>query len=81
MNPKFSGYAHPDALVDTEWLAANLNKPGLRIVESNEDLLLYETGHIPGAVNLPFDEIDSRLAELHMLAAPPILYCRAGDKT
>ena len=52
MNPKFSGYAHPEALVDTEWLAANLKAPGIRIVESNEDILLYDTGHIPGAVHI-----------------------------
>ena len=52
MNPKFSGYAHPEALVDTEWLAAHLQDPGLRIVESNEDLLLYDTGHIAGAVHI-----------------------------
>jgi thiosulfate/3-mercaptopyruvate sulfurtransferase len=52
MDPKFSAYANPDALVDTEWLAANLNAPGIRIVESNEDLLLYDTGHIPGAVHI-----------------------------
>ncbi len=52
MNPKFSAYAHPEALVDTEWLAANLDAPGIRIVESNEDLLLYDTGHIPGAVHI-----------------------------
>jgi thiosulfate/3-mercaptopyruvate sulfurtransferase len=52
MNPKFSAYADPDALVDTEWLAANLGRPGFRIVESNEDLLLYDTGHIPGAVHI-----------------------------
>ena len=52
MNPKFSAYANPDALVDTDWLAANLNAPSIRIVESNEDLLLYDTGHIPGAVHI-----------------------------
>lgn len=52
MNPKFSAYAQPDALVDTDWLAANLNDPNIRIVESNEDLLLYDTGHIPGAVHI-----------------------------
>ncbi len=52
MNAKFSAYANPDALVDTEWLAAHLNDPGIRIVESNEDLLLYDTGHIPGAVHI-----------------------------
>ena len=43
-------YAHPEALVDTEWLAHHLKDDGIRIVESNEDILLYDTGHIPGAV-------------------------------
>ncbi|MDZ4289958.1 MAG: sulfurtransferase [Prosthecobacter sp.] len=52
MNPKFAAYATPDILVDTDWLAANLNTPGIRIVESNEDILLYDTGHIPGAVHI-----------------------------
>lgn len=46
---KFSEYAHPEKLVSTEWLAANLDAPNLVILESNEDVLLYETGHIPGA--------------------------------
>ncbi|NBR45825.1 MAG: sulfurtransferase [Verrucomicrobia bacterium] len=45
-------YAHPEALVETEWLARNLNDPGIRVVESNEDVLLYDTGHIPGAVHI-----------------------------
>lgn len=46
------GYAHPEKLVETEWLAEHLNDPGIRIVESNEDVLLYDTGHIPGAVHI-----------------------------
>ena len=45
-------YAHPEALVETEWLSRNLNDPGIRVVESNEDVLLYDTGHIPGAVHI-----------------------------
>ena len=45
-------YAHPDALVSTEWLAAHLNDQNIRIAESDEDVLLYDTGHIPGAVKL-----------------------------
>lgn len=45
-------YAHPEALVETEWLARNLNDPGIRVVESNEDVLLYDTGHIPGALHI-----------------------------
>jgi thiosulfate/3-mercaptopyruvate sulfurtransferase len=47
-----SQYAHPEVLVSTEWLAAHLNEPNTRIVESNEDVLLYDTGHIPGAVHI-----------------------------
>jgi thiosulfate/3-mercaptopyruvate sulfurtransferase len=43
------GYAHPEALVSTEWLAAHLDDPAIRILESDEDVLLYDTGHIPGA--------------------------------
>lgn len=47
-----SGYAHPKALVETQWVADHLNDPNVRIVESDEDLLLYDTGHIPGAVKI-----------------------------
>jgi thiosulfate/3-mercaptopyruvate sulfurtransferase len=46
------GYKHPDALVSTAWVAEHLNDAGLRIVESNEDPLLYPTGHVPGAVEV-----------------------------
>ena len=49
---KFAEYAAPGRLVSTEWLAANLGTPGLVVVESDEDVLLYETGHIPGAVKV-----------------------------
>ena len=49
---KFAEYAHPERLVSTEWLAEHLGQPGLVVVESDEDVLLYETGHIPGAVKV-----------------------------
>jgi thiosulfate/3-mercaptopyruvate sulfurtransferase len=42
-------YAHPESLVSTEWLAAHLADPSMRILESDEDVLLYDVGHIPGA--------------------------------
>ena len=38
-------YVHPEYLVDTEWLAAHLNDPDVRIIESDEDPLLYPIGH------------------------------------
>ncbi len=46
------GYRHPDRLVSTEWVAAHTNDPNVRIIESNEDTLLYATGHVPGAVHV-----------------------------
>src|SRR5690606_10316864 len=46
------GYAHPDALVTTDWVAEHLNDPSIRIVESDEDVLLYDTGHVPGSVKI-----------------------------
>ncbi|MBV8199118.1 MAG: sulfurtransferase [Acidobacteria bacterium] len=46
------GYVHSDVLVSTDWVAQHLQDPQIRIVESNEDPLLYGTGHIPGAVEI-----------------------------
>lgn len=46
------GYAHPEVLVSTDWVAAHLDDPRVRLIESDEDLLLYEIGHIPGAVKI-----------------------------
>ena len=52
MSVNNKGYTHPDALVSTEWVAENLNNANIRLIESNEDILLYDTGHIPGAVKI-----------------------------
>jgi thiosulfate/3-mercaptopyruvate sulfurtransferase len=52
MNQKFSQYAQPEALVDACWLEEHLQESEIRLIESNEDLLLYDTGHIPGAVHI-----------------------------
>jgi thiosulfate/3-mercaptopyruvate sulfurtransferase len=53
---KFRSYAHPERLVSTEWLQeqldAGVGSPELVVVESDEDVLLYETGHIPGSVKI-----------------------------
>lgn len=51
-NEKFAAYAHPERLVSTQWLADNAGTPGLVVLESDEDVLLYETGHIPGSLKL-----------------------------
>lgn len=43
---------NPEVLVETEWLAEHLDDPDIRIVEADEDVLLYDVGHIPGAVKI-----------------------------
>ena len=51
-NPRLQSYADPQRLVTTEWLAEHLGDEGLVVVESDEDVLLYDTGHLPGAVKV-----------------------------
>jgi thiosulfate/3-mercaptopyruvate sulfurtransferase len=46
------GYAHPEALASTDWVAGHLEDPGVRVIESNEDPLVYPWGHLPGAVQV-----------------------------
>jgi thiosulfate/3-mercaptopyruvate sulfurtransferase len=51
------GYAHPEALVTTEWVAEHLSDTeNIRIVESDEDVLLYDIGHIPNSVKIDWVE-------------------------
>jgi thiosulfate/3-mercaptopyruvate sulfurtransferase len=77
--PDKRGYAHPEALVSTEWLARHLNAPDLRVVDatwhmpgSGRDARAeYEAQHIPGAVFFDIDEIAAEGAKLpHMLPSP-----------
>ena len=51
-DPRLAQYAHPERLVTTDWLADHLDDPSVVVVESDEDVLLYDTGHIPGAVKV-----------------------------
>lgn len=50
------GYARPDVLVSTDWVAEHLSDPAVRLLESDEDVLLYDSGHIPGALKLDWVE-------------------------
>jgi thiosulfate/3-mercaptopyruvate sulfurtransferase len=45
-------YAHPEVLVSADWVEQHLDDPRVRIVESDEDVLLYDMNHIPGAVKI-----------------------------
>jgi thiosulfate/3-mercaptopyruvate sulfurtransferase len=44
------GYVHPEALVDTDWVASHLNDPNVRLIEVDVDTSAYNQGHIPGAI-------------------------------
>src|SRR5688500_11131454 len=49
-------YAHSEVLVSTEWVAEHKDDANVRLLESNEDVLLYDMGHIPGALKLDWHE-------------------------
>ena len=50
------GYAHPEVLVSTDWVERHLGDPTVKVFESDEDVLLYDTGHVPGAHKLDWIE-------------------------
>jgi rhodanese-related sulfurtransferase len=76
--PALQAYAHPDKLVTTEWLAAHLDTPGLVVVESDEDVLLYESGHIPGAVKVDWHlELNDHLTRDYLDPAAFAALCEA----
>ncbi len=47
-----NNYANPEMLVSTDWVAQHLNDPKIRIVETDEDVLLYDIGHVPDSVKI-----------------------------
>jgi len=60
---------------------AQLLKQAQVVAIDTREAAAYNRARIPGAKHIPLEEIESRLAELHMLPGEPVLYCRAGDKT
>ncbi len=50
------GYTNPDMLVSTAWVAEHKDDDGVRVLESNEDVLLYHLGHIPGALKIDWQD-------------------------
>ncbi len=60
---------------------AQMLKEGAVVPVDTREAAAFGRAHIPGAVNMPIDGIEGRLAELHMLAGHPVVYCRGGDKT
>ena len=55
-NPQLHQYAHPEKLVTSSWLGAKLGGPGLKVVESDSDPILYNIGHLPTAIRIDLHE-------------------------
>jgi thioredoxin 1/putative thioredoxin len=72
--PRAEGAIRPEELVQ-------LLKEGRVSVVDTREAPVFNRAHLPSAINLPLEEIETRLAELHMLPATPVLYCRSGDRT
>jgi thioredoxin 1/putative thioredoxin len=72
--PRAAGALKPGEL-------AQLLAGGAVVPVDTRDPAAYARAHLPHAVNIPLEEIESRLAELHMMRGQPVLYCRSGDKT
>jgi thioredoxin 1/putative thioredoxin len=66
--------------IKPEEAAALLAKRQIVFVDTREPAV-YARVRLPGAQNIPLDQVESRLAELHMLPANPVLYCRSGEAT
>jgi len=60
---------------------AQLVKAGAVVPVDTRDKPAFDRAHLPGAKHMPLEELEGRLAELHMFAGQPVLYCRGGDKT
>ena len=60
---------------------AELVQRGEASLVDTRDAAVFRRNHIASATSIPFSEIETRLAELHMLSGAPVLYCRAGDQT
>jgi thioredoxin 1/putative thioredoxin len=72
--PRAQGAIRPEEL-------AQLLPTGRVSLVDTREAPVFGRAHLPGAVNLPLEEIETRLAELHMLPGTPVLYCRSGDRT
>ena len=72
--PRAEGAIRPEELVQL------LQAGRVSLVDTRE-APVFNRAHLPSAINLPLEEIETRLAELHMLPATPVLYCRSGDRT
>ena len=89
------GYAHPEVLVDADWVETHLHDPKVRLIEVDVDTSAYEQGHIPGAANIPWSQAvnaDGTFKSADELRAlyggkgitpdeEVVAYCRIGERS
>ncbi|MEZ4224127.1 MAG: thioredoxin domain-containing protein [Polyangiaceae bacterium] len=69
-----------EGALKAEEVAILLTRRQVSLVDTR-DKEVFARAHLPSAINIPLDEVPTRLAELHMLPGAPVVYCRAGDRT
>ena len=70
----------PEGALTVAEVVQLLQQGKIALVDTRDEPV-YKRLHLPGAVNMPLEQVPNRLAELHMLPGAPVLYCRSGDKT
>jgi thioredoxin 1/putative thioredoxin len=70
----------PAGALKAEEVAPLLSRRQVVLVDTREQAV-YDRMHLPGAIHIPIDELEARIAELHALQAAPVLYCRSGEQT
>ena len=74
------GYANPGVLVSTEWVEQHLEDPKVRVIESNEDTLLYASGHVPGAVHVDWTtDLNDQVVRDYVTILAPSARCSASS--
>ncbi len=73
-------YANPDVLVSTDWVSEHKDDPNVQLIEVNEDVLLYDTNHVPGALKIDWltDLWDDTIREFIQPAELAELFGRLG---
>ena len=73
---------HRTVSVSTDWVTSHIKDPKVRVVESDEDLLLYDIGHVPGAHLIPLGELPARLGEIASRKHETVVtICRSGARS
>jgi len=75
---KLTPHLHPEIFADANWVLANLHKPGISLIDARMAHSYAGDGHIPGAQNIPIEELVSDSGQLKNQAAVADIFSKAG---